>query len=105
MAECSFMNYVVVGSDPVPVTYILDVVHFTNKEIIELQVAFCNKFHWIQVCDMAKKHYEGLHFSSIIHSGSNALRNSYHSAEELLTYKFLFQINLFTLQIKASCKQ
>ena len=36
MVECSFMNYVVVGSDPVPVTYILDVVHFTNKELIEL---------------------------------------------------------------------
>ena len=55
MVECSFMNYVVVGSSPVPVTYILDIPHFTNKELIELQVTFCNKFHWIQVCDMAKK--------------------------------------------------
>ena len=58
MVECSLMNYVcvVVGSNPVPVTYILNIALFTNKELIELQVTFWNKFHKIQVCDMTKKH-------------------------------------------------
>ena len=48
-----------------------------------------------------KTHYQGLHFGRIsFRSGSKLLRNSYHSAGELLSWKFLFQRNLFTLQIK-----
>ena len=45
---------------------------------------------------------QGLHFSSVtFHSTSNPLRSSYHSAAELLSYKFLLERNLFTLHIKA----
>ena len=40
MVECLFINYVGVGSNPIPVTYILDIVPFMNKEFIELEVTF-----------------------------------------------------------------
>ena len=45
MVEFSFMNCVDVGSNPVLVTYILDITPFTNKELIEVQVTFWIKFH------------------------------------------------------------
>ena len=104
MTECCFMNYVIVGSNPVPVIHSLNIAPFTNKELIELQVTFRIKFYKIQVCDIKKTYtyYQGLHFSSVtFDSTSNPLRSSYHSAGELLSYKFLFERNLFTLHIKA----
>ena len=104
MIESWFMNYVIVGSNPIPVIHNLNIAPFTNKELIELQVTFWIKFYKIQVCDMKKTYTysQGLHFSSVtFHSTSNPLRSSYHSAVELLSYKFLLERNLFTLHIKA----
>ena len=45
MVECSFITYVGLDSNHVPVTYVLDIASFTNKELIELQVTFWMKFH------------------------------------------------------------
>ena len=44
MVECSFTNYVVVGSDPVAVTYTSDMAPVLSKDFLHIQVPMESRF-------------------------------------------------------------
>ena len=58
MAECLFTNYVVVGSNPVAVTYTSDLASVSSKEFLDIQVTLECRFTLKHVRDMIRTYNE-----------------------------------------------
>ena len=74
MIKCSFMNYVVVGSSPVVLTYISDFSPLSNKELPDIQVTVDCRFTLKHVLETIRT-YSPMHHTNKYSKYSSVIRS------------------------------